>query len=524
MNTQKIIKALLVIVFLINSMIPVSAEVGFGFDKENKIQVFGGTFRDVFFVGDNVTVFAVLWKMGEGGLSGRQVTFKIYRDEELIKTINAKTDENGFAKATFIPEEEGNYRVQVCYKSICTEEWRGDFTVLEKIEQYYFVPKDFLARPNSTVTLRWTLMDPFTRLPYLNNVTLTIPGLGIEKQLTSTNGTVEYVLNLNEVAPNIEGNYEMYLDNRNAGRVWITKNPRLFVVGDREIYEGENATVLAFLYDPVEGKPVSGNLNFTITYYYENSSEITETKTIELPNGYYILRITNTTNVTGLHLYFYSYNQGRGFYIDVRSKDSFEIPEVTFEIEPSMQIAHPGQSVTLVIKGYNTTDNKPPKGNYTLTIEWYGWNGRTWDIYSLGEDKTKIHFGDQNEVVRRITVPEDAYYGRVSIGNAYAKIYVIRPGLEIWPSDVSFEYNETNHTFKVSTETFIGGYLENRTYHWYYRWIDYYKPLPNETIYLFYWNGTKLIKTDSTGRISANVPAYIDTLKYTHLQFLAYFS
>ena len=50
MNTQKIIRALLVIVFLINGMIPVSAEVGFGFDRENKIQVFGGTFRDVFFV------------------------------------------------------------------------------------------------------------------------------------------------------------------------------------------------------------------------------------------------------------------------------------------------------------------------------------------------------------------------------------------------------------------------------------------------------------------------------------------
>jgi len=83
--------------------------------------------------------------------------------------------------------------------------------------------------------------------------------------------------------------------------------------------------------------------------------------------------------------------------------------------------------------------------------------------------------------------------------------------LEIWLSDVSFEYNETNHTFEVSNETSIGGYLENGTYRWYYRWRDYYKPLPNETIYLFYWNGTKLIKTDSKGRISANVPVYIDT-------------
>jgi len=519
-SRSKILKVLLILTVFLASSFPASAEVGFGFDENSKVQIFGGTFRDVYLVGDNVTIFVLLWKMDEGGLGYKNVTINIYKygrydywyhdhtNKKLVSNINTTTDENGFAKVVFIPAESGRYHVETCYKDICADDdyWTPDFAVLDESEGYYFIPKNFMVKPNSTVTLRYTLMEPFTRTPYTNPVNLTIPELGIEEHIMPINGTIEYVLNLTDFNLN-EGDYTVNLDSKKAGFIWVTEKPRLFVLAQNEIQEGDEATVLAFLYDQIENKPVSGSLNLTLKYYYKNGSIEEKTEVITLQDGYYVLRISDTSNLDTICYDFHGYDQGWGSCIHVTPGNSEATGDAVFDIEPEKQLVSLGQSVTLIIRGYNTTDNTPPKGNHTLAIHWYTYNGQ-YEEY-LGKNESMINFGDQNEVIRRITVPKDAYYGEVFIGNVRAEFYVMRSGLSLWGEDIDFEYNEDG-TFTIANATEISGMLENITKEWHSEWEDYYQPIVNETVYIFYWNGTKVLKTDKNGRFSTEFPVYIN--------------
>ncbi|QDA30579.1 hypothetical protein FH039_01660 [Thermococcus indicus] len=513
MIRRRAVLASIILAVLLGSAIPASASIGFGFESEQGIQVFGGSFRDVYALGDNVTVFAVLWRINKGPIQGAEVTIKVYYEdtwEEPVKEFTLETDANGFAKATFKPEETGRYIVQACYGNVCSDRWNGDFKVV-KVEDYYFTPKNIITTPNSTVTLKWTLIEPFTRIPYSKPVNLTISGLDVEEKLTPKNGTVTYTLNLSELSPTSTW-LRVYLDGREAANIRVVKEEKAaHITGTSEVKEGDNATVVLFLYNPFTLQPLSGKVNITFEYTLKNWSRVSETREINVRDGYAVVNL-NTNGTRYIDIYTRGVELPGGFHVWVNPKPELEgkIPEVRFEIEPEKQIAYPGQSITLVIRGYNTTDNSPPKGNYTMRIEWWAWDGRGWGRIHLSSNETKVYFGDRNEVMRRIKVPENAYWGEITLGNARSRVYIPKPTLWAWGYSIPAEYNETTHTFQVENNTIIGGALTNRTKDWWKEWAEYYKPLTNETVHIFYWNGTTIVRTNEWGYFRKEVPANID--------------
>ncbi len=138
-----------------------------------------------------------------------------------------------------------------------------------------------------------------------------------------------------------------------------------------------------------------------------------------------------------------------------------------------------------------------------MTVTWYQWGFRSWALVNSETNTTLVTFNGTKSVIKRITVPEWAYYGEVRIGNAMARIYTLRPNLwsEAW---LNLTYSpETG--LETGNVILLNGDLKNKTKDWFPDWEKFYRGLANETVYIFTPWGVKTVKTDGDGKFSANV-------------------
>ncbi|MFA4662603.1 CARDB domain-containing protein [Pyrococcus kukulkanii] len=503
-NTRKMLAILFVL--LLSNMVPVGASFSHNFDKDSGTMIFvwtdkGGYFEGVYVLGENVAINVLLWKINYGPLSNQKVNVTI-EGPETQKKIVVETNELGFATLTLRPETPGYYSVEVSYGDLREWDW---FSVV-KIEKYYFYEHKRFYLVNSSVQLGWVLVDPYTRLPYNGEVNIYIPRL-LNKTINVTNGVLNYTL----VIPNISEYYgrsaDVYLDGRDAGRVYLMTPRQVDIIGPHRVTIGRNYTWLITFTNPLLEKPIPAYWAI-LSIKYPNGTLVEEN--ISMPEGYYllILQIPNETGYMeiGVHVPDYQLGGyvGSSTYIDVVAPP-VPAPEPgikeEFKITPQTVFAKPGESIAFSIE--------PPKdlvGERNLTIEWYYWEGRDWD-YEYGQTvKVPIYFNG-SPVVRRIKVPELAYWGVVRIGNAVAWIYVVRPTLWTWTS-VEPSISWSNGTIILGNETVIRGHLQNSTYRGDYK--D--KPLRNETVYVFYCNRSYTAITDEDGYYRLTLPYKLNNI------------
>ncbi|WP_246112351.1 CARDB domain-containing protein [Thermococcus aciditolerans] len=497
-NGRNVISAALLVAILVVSTVPVGAWISMSYNSQEKVQVFGGTLRDWYGVNDSITVFALLWRPYGGPLEGRNVTITVLRDGEVILSTTAVTDETGRATVTFRPETAGEYEVIVRYGDTAVEKW---FKVIA-VPPYYFAGKEAATVPGRPVTLRWTLMKPYTRRPYTGNVNLTVEFNGKTESVTLTpvNGTVEYTF-----TPGETGTAYLRLDGREAGTVYVAPAAvEAVIIAPHDVYRGENVTLSVFAVD-FDGRPYTGKLNLSVHYRAAGDWELRDggSYTVALDGGYGSVTITIPENATELNLRLtigdYTLDSVWVRAVD-RPSTSTGSGGVTLRISPERTLAKPGESLSLEI-----TASEKITGDYNVMVTWYRWTGNGWNLPEE-TNVTLVHFEDTDSVYKRIEVPDDAYYGRVSLGGAVAYIYVIRPRLWADFDYVDFIYDPTTGEIVTANNVTVRAWLQNRTRDWIPEWSDLYRGLPNETVHIYTPEGVFNATTNKYGMIETTVP------------------
>ncbi|MCO6040328.1 CARDB domain-containing protein [Thermococcus alcaliphilus] len=504
--------ALVLTLLLLGSM-PVMAHIEVEYNKETGVQVFGGTFRDQIVKGQNITLFALIWRPYEGPVPNVQVKFTVMKYGETVFTDIVTTNKYGIANTTFTPEEVGWYNVEISYNS--TTFWTS-FEVIE-IQPYYFVEKNILAKVGENITLRWALIEPFTRKPYTNPVNIAIIKREgnplINTTITPVNGILEYTVQFNTT-----GEYYVYLDGQEAGAVKVTNIPlEVAVVASENVREGKEFTVHVFAKDVTTGMPYSGDLILKAIYF--RKEDITEsTYNVTLTNGYGHITLSVPLDAEGIAIELYD---GKDSYIPLGSEwigvSKEQVPEENLNSEeeaimaeetldkyldavitPQEVIATPGEFLSFEV----TSSTALPGYNYTLEIIWYPWTGKdslTLELASV--NRTYVQFDETGKLtLTGIKVPEDAYFGVIKIGNAEAYVYVYRPYISSAWDYAYYVYNPENHEIVLDESISITGLLENATYE-----SKFTKPLPNEPLYIYTPTGVHEVKTDEEGSINTTI-------------------
>ncbi|AHL22770.1 CARDB domain-containing protein [Thermococcus nautili] len=490
------------ILLLLGSGVPAVMGVSYAYSRTENVQLFIWPSSRLVEPNQTVTIAVVLWKPGEGGIANATVT--IETEDGLY---NVTTNEDGFASLNLTFAEEGGYWVRAAYGNLSTGTWID----VEKVPPYLFIEKDLELQVNRSYSIEWTLVTPYVLTPYSGavNVTVFFNGREVRSEVVNvTDGKLKLTLRFNET-----GAGEVLFDGRTASHFEVREKIILAkLIGPDKAYVGQNVTVHLLVWDAGANAPYSGNLTVELKrWYYSNWTTITDNITVGVRDGYanFTLTVPDCDRIEIL--------AGVGSH-DIRIEKSAPAPQpptnetsnetpLIFTITPDRVLAEPGQSISLVV---NTTR----EGTYNMTITWYPWEFRSWVWDWRGETNTTlVTFNGTKSVIKRITVPEWAYYGEVRIGDAMARIYTLRPNL--WGSAwVNLTYSpETG--LKTGDTLMISGGLENRTKDWFYDWEKFYRGLANETVYIFTPWGVKTVKTDEDGRFSANVSVPSERLPNT---------
>ena len=500
MNKNKKSLLVLVLIFsLLSSTVPAFAGITMNYDEEKNVQLFTGTFRDWYVEGQNVTLFVLLWRPYHGPISNATVTLIVEKCcRPPLFEINVTTDENGMATAVFTANSTGYYTVIARYGD---NEARKGFRVIT-VHPYYFITKRIVAEVNRSVSLLWTLMDPFTRQKYTSNESINVTILKDWRAfksalVTPTSGVVNYTTVFPET-----GMYQVELDGRYAATVYVTKKIlEGTILAPKHVRAGASFTAYVLAVDPENNEPYSGNLTVRVGLYTENGSQVREIP-VRIADGYGAVNITTTKDTLNVNLVLESEDMSLDYeWVEVYGGSSGP-SGIVLAISPKYILAKPGQSVSVEITSSNVTT-----GEYNMTVVWYPWAGTdsTW-ILPKTENVTKVYFNNTDRVIKRIEVPENAYYGVVTVGSARAYIYTMRPKLHLWCDPVPYTYNSSTHSIEYERNVTLHGYLKNETKDWMKQWEELYYPLPNQTVYIYSNSGVYAVKTDENGHLEKTLP------------------
>ena len=498
-RSKKGLLAALITLSLLASMVPVLAWVNMGYAPGEGVQIFTGTFRDWYVEGQNVTLFVLLWRPYSGPVPNATVTLMVEQCcHHPLFEINVTTDGKGMGTAVFRANTTGYYTVVARYRDTETS---ADFRVV-KVYPYYFVDKKILTAINETVALKWTLMDPFTREKYTSSEPINMTILKDGRIITSTlltpdNGVINYTTAFSET-----GRYEVELDGRHAATVYVmTKALEGTILAPKKVKAGESFKVDVLAVDPEEGRPYSGGLTLEARILSDNGSEVRDIP-VNVVSGHGHVNMTTTKETRNIYLILKEEN----IILDRRWVNVYgqsqSTPRVKLKVSPQYILAKPGQSISIEVSAPNATT-----GRYNMTVTWYLWAG-TDDTWRLPREKntTGVYFNGTDRVIKRIRVPENAYYGVVSIGGAKAYIYTMKPKLDAWFDHVKYTYNTSTHEIEYEKNVTVNGWLRNETKDWREQWRDLYKPLSNETVYVYSVGGIYELKTRDDGRVSGSLP------------------
>ncbi|NJE53921.1 CARDB domain-containing protein [Thermococcus sp. 21S9] len=481
---------LALIVMLLGSGVPGLAWVSYTYDENSNVQLFLWPSSQLVAPNQTVTVAIVLWKPGEGGIANATVT--IMTENGLY---NVTTNKDGYASLNLTFAEEGNHWIKATYGNISTETWVN----VEKVPPYLFIEKDLTLQANKSYSVEWTLLTPYILTPYSGavNVTVFFNGREVRREIMNvTDGKLKLILRFNET-----GTGEVLFDGRTASHFEVRKKIILVkLIGPDRAYVGQNVTIHLLAWDAGANAPYNGNLTVELRrWYYSNGTVIPDNLTVDVRNGYtnFTLTIPDCDSldiIAGVGSRTIWIEKSTPSPQPSTNETSNETPLI-FTITPDRVLAEPGQSIAFVV---NTTR----EGTYNMTITWYRWNFGGWD-WNGETNTTLVTFNGTKSVIKRITVPEWAYYGEVRIGNAMARVYTLRPNL--WGSAwINLTYSP-EAGLKTGDTLMISGGLENRTKDWFYDWEKFYRGLANETVYIFTPWGVKTVKTDEDGRFNVNV-------------------
>ncbi|RLF81280.1 hypothetical protein DRN32_01310 [Thermococci archaeon] len=484
---QKVIIFLLTLL-LIGSSMPFVTGASYAYDRTKNVQLFLWPSSRLVALNQSVTIAVVLWKPGEGGIAEATVTI-----ENNDRLYNVTTNENGFATLNLTFMEEGSYEIRATYGDISTSTW----IEVRAIPPYLFIEKELMLQVNRTYTVEWDLVTPYFFTPYTGSVNVTIIFNNREvgsNTINVTDGKLELTFEFNE-----PGAGEILLDGRRAAYFEVYEKMILTkLIAPEHAYPDQNVTVHVFAWDAGRRAPYSGDIALNIVYENFTSGDVaTENFTIGIRDGYGNFTITipdcdyvSIATESGEHTLWVER------LADTPTAQPSNGTPIVFTITPEKVLAKPGQSLSFVV---NTTE----EGTYNMTVTWYYWNFKSWDIQEGETNTTLITFNGTKSVIKRIEVPEWAYYGEVRIGNAIAKIYTLKPNIwtEVW---ANLTYSpETG--LQIGDTLLIWGELKNETKDWFYEWEDFYKGLVNETLYVFTPWGIETVKTEEDGKYNAKI-------------------
>ncbi|WP_240913663.1 CARDB domain-containing protein [Thermococcus sp. JdF3] len=479
------------ILLLLGSGIPTVMGVSYAYSEASNVQLFLWPSGRLVAPNQTVTIAVVLWKPGEGGVANATVTIEV--EDRLY---NVTTNGDGFASLNLTFTEEGGYEVRALYGEVSTGTWID----VKAVPEYLFIEKDLELQVNRAYTVEWNLVTPYLFTPYSGtvNVTVLFNDRAVESRpINVTGGKLRLSLQFNETGTGsilFDGRTASYFEVRS--RVILAK----LMAPDRA-YVGQNVTVHILALDAGRNTPYSGNVTVK-TISFNGTEETVDRFTIEIENGYgnFTVTVPECDHLT------VSVELGRGPSHTIWVERPAQAPTnggngnetpLIFTITPDRVLAEPGQSISFVV---NTTR----EGTYNMTVTWYGWRFTSWDVWDGETNTTLVTFNGTKSVLKRIKVPEWAYYGEIRIGNAVARVYTLRPSVwaDAW---VNLTYSP-----EIGLETgdviMVSGDLKNKTKDWFFEWEEFYRGLVNETVHIFTPWGVKAVKTGEDGRFSASIP------------------
>jgi len=260
------------------------------------VQLYAGCAKYYHLQNQTVTITAISWN----GLpvSGTEVRFvaKIYnytsyRYDEILNTTNV-TNEFGLATASFVPADEGSYRIEISDEHGNTViDWiyvAEPLTPPTPEEKPFDTPHEYyIAKPNTTVEMKYTLVTPDFR-PYEGEVNLVLSGYyqGSYQEvfnvtLTPINGTISYDLNLSEYDFDDTGYYyEIYIKN---GTTSISGGNLDILREEHYVYElyphyvraktGDRIPYIFKTYSSLTNSPAPDS-EYTVTVYWLREVEV----------------------------------------------------------------------------------------------------------------------------------------------------------------------------------------------------------------------------------------------------------
>lgn len=415
-------------------------------ENVTKPMLFAGTPKWYYCVNDTVDVVAISWNGTP--LSGTNVTFIVTREyydwtnslvEEEIINKTKVTDSLGFAKVSFVPTEPDEYYITV----------KDDYN--NTIDQWMWVSTCYYHKP------------PFEVVPW-------------HYYITVVNGTVDMAFTV------VTSDFKPFNDN-------LT----LVIEGSGRYLNGTWSGGMEIV--NVTLTPYNGTIRYKL-----NLSETSFDD--ELEYWYGDIYIKNES------------------YSDWAGKLYISREPVKSSLIPGWTKALPNENVTFVFHAYNYVTNKPiPDREYTVRVYWFtevevkslyekglledlikGNKARISNfIKDFGVNYTEFNITTTNGIaIFNISVPDNVYFGVVYVKgeNVWTMAWIIvdiKPW--IWhrtapeeKANLDISVNWVCENGKPSNEINVKVHLWNES-----------GGIPNETVYLYTWEGAKAVVTDENG-------------------------